>query len=184
MGSQCNGPVDHRPQGRLLRRTPAPVPDLHDSRPARPAVNIDRLRVGPVRAGGRRRTPESPTTDSPDAASTVDLKVPQGLQPLNSSTSATASVTLPRGLGLNPSAAPDLQFCSDAQLGKGTTEPPVACPANSQIGTVSIQTPVLPADSLPGKVFLGQQLSRDPTSGNEYRSSSTPSRPATGSRCG
>ena len=46
---------------------------------------------------------------------------------------------------------------------------PVACPAGSKIGTVSIQTPVLPADSLPGVVYLGKQLSRDPESGNEYR---------------
>ena len=77
-------------------------------------------------------------------------------------------MSLPRGLGLNPAAAAGLQACTDAQFGKGTKNP-VSCPAASQIGTASIQTPVLPAGSLPGKVFLGQQLSRDPTSGNEYR---------------
>ncbi len=77
-------------------------------------------------------------------------------------------MALPRGLGLNPSSAPDLHFCSDGQFGKGT-KAPVACPADSQIGTAAIQTPVLPANSLPARVFLGQQLSRDPASGQEYR---------------
>ena len=37
-------------------------------------------------------------------------------------------MTLPVGMGLNPSAANGLQTCTDAQFGKGTTNP-VACPA-------------------------------------------------------
>ncbi len=94
-----------------------------------------------------------------------------------------AEVTLPKGMGLNPAAAPNLKACTDAQFGKGIAigdlsrfadpagvhPPAIACPAGSAIGTVSIQTPVLPANSLPGTVYLGQQLSRDPTSGKEYR---------------
>ena len=71
-------------------------------------------------------------------------------------------------MGLNPSAAPGLVFCDDAQLGKGTRNP-VSCPAASKIGTVAIETPPLPAGSLTGDVFIGKQLSRDPDSGNEYR---------------
>ena len=71
-------------------------------------------------------------------------------------------------MGLNPSAAEGLVACTDAQLGKGTTAP-VACPAASKIGTVSIETPPLPSGSLGGDVYLGQQLSRDPASGDEYR---------------
>jgi hypothetical protein len=81
-----------------------------------------------------------------------------------------ARVTLPRGAGLNPAGANGLQACSDSQFHKGAGDTaPVACPAGSRIGTVTIQTPVLPPDSLSGPVYLGQQLSRDPTSGNEYR---------------
>ena len=79
-----------------------------------------------------------------------------------------AHVTLPPGMGLNPSAANGLEACTDAQLGKGTRNP-VACPAASKIGTVAIQTPPLPPDSLTGNVYLGQQLSRDPTSGQAFR---------------
>lgn len=166
MGSQCNAPstttlkVDsYENPGQFQTYSTKPAG------PGRP-VNSDGCQSVPF-APTVASSSESPTTDSPSGV-TVDLKVPQGLQPLNSSTLRTASVSLPRGLGLNPSSAPDLHFCSDAQLGKGT-KAPVACPANSQIGTASIQTPVLPANSLPAKVFLGQQLSRDPASGNEYR---------------
>ncbi len=71
-------------------------------------------------------------------------------------------------MGLNPSAANGLQACSDAQFGKGTRNP-IACPAASIIGTVAIDTPPLPDGSLSGNVYVGQQLSRDPASGQEYR---------------
>jgi hypothetical protein len=107
-------------------------------------------------------------TDSPDGP-TVEVGIPfdPGAAIANSNL-RTARVALPFGLGLNPSAAPGLKACSDGQFGKGTTNP-VACPKESEIGTVAIQTPVLPAGSLSGKVYLGQQLSRNPASGQEYR---------------
>lgn len=111
--------------------------------------------------------PGTGLVDSPAAVSAT-VTVPQGQQPLNSSTLRTAHVSLPLGLGLNPSVAEGLKACTDAQFGKGTKNP-VACPAGSKIGTVSIQTPVLPPNSLPGDVFLGEQLGRDPESGNLYR---------------
>ena len=79
------------------------------------------------------------------------------------------SVSLPLGHGPQPRRPPNgLAACTDDQFGKGTRNP-VACPAASKIGTVAIETPPLPAGSLTGNVFLGKQLSRDPTSGNEYR---------------
>ena len=110
-------------------------------------------------------------TDSPAPVS-VALSVPQSspgnAMPINSSTVKQAAVSLPLGAGLNPAAAEPLAFCTDAQFRKGQTAP-VACPDKSKIGTVSIQTPVLPPNSLPGTVYLGQQLSRDPESGDEYR---------------
>ena len=71
-------------------------------------------------------------------------------------------------MGLNPSAANGLQTCTDAQFGKGT-ENPVACPAASKVGTVTIESPPLPEGDLSGNVYVGQQLSRDPASGEEYR---------------
>jgi hypothetical protein len=113
-------------------------------------------------------SPGTTQTDSP-AGATVDVKVPfEPTAPIYNSNVREAQVTLPLGMGVNPSAAPPLQACTDAQLGKGTRNP-VACPAASKIGTVAINTPPLPDGTLTGSVFLGQQLSRDPTSGNEYR---------------
>jgi hypothetical protein len=113
-------------------------------------------------------TPGTDRTDSPDGA-TVEVTVPfEPLQPIAHSNVRTARTTLPLGMGLNPSAAEGLVACSDAQLGKGTRNP-VSCPAASKVGTVAVETPPLPPGSLSGDVFVGKQLSRDPTSGEEYR---------------
>ncbi len=112
--------------------------------------------------------PGTAQTDSP-AGVTVDVNVPfEPGAPIYDSNVREARVTLPRGLGINPSAAEGLQACSDQQFGKGTRSP-VACPAGSKIGTVAINTPPLPDGTLTGNVYLAQQLSRDPTSGDEYR---------------
>jgi len=112
-------------------------------------------------------------TDSPAAVSAT-LKVPQSgpgsAMAINSSTVKRAAVSLPVGLGVNPSAAEALGTCSDAQFPDGAGERgAISCPAKSQIGTVSVQTPVLPDNSLLGKVFLAEQKSRDPESGQLYR---------------
>ena len=79
-------------------------------------------------------------------------------------------MTLPPGMGLNPSAASGgLQTCTDAQFGLGSHAESNGCPAASRVGSVSIDTPPLPDGSLTGSVYVGNQESRDPTSGKEYR---------------
>ncbi|MEX0973147.1 MAG: hypothetical protein WDZ46_07805 [Solirubrobacterales bacterium] len=113
--------------------------------------------------------PNTPQTDSPSGA-TVNVELPEIVGGGNQATShvRSARVTLPSGMGLNPSAANGLQACTDGQFGKGTRNP-VACPAASQIGTVEVDTPPLPDGSLSGPVYVGRQLSRDPASGDLYR---------------
>jgi hypothetical protein len=113
--------------------------------------------------------PGTPETDSPAGAS-VEVDVPHilGATTQDSSDTKTAAVTLPAGMGINPSAANGLQTCTDGQFNKGS-KGPVECPAGSKIGTVEIKSPALPEGSLTGNVYVGQQLSRDPTSGEEYR---------------
>jgi hypothetical protein len=112
--------------------------------------------------------PGTNLTDSP-AGSKVEVRVPfEPSASVYQSNVRVARVTLPKGMGINPSAAPALQVCTDAQFGKGTRNP-IACPAGSKIGTVAIETPPLPDGTLTGNVYLGQQLSRDPLSGEEYR---------------
>lgn len=114
----------------------------------------------------------SPGTDQIDspAAPVVTVKMPFEPNPvgLERSHVRNADLVLPEGMGLNPSAAPGLETCTTEQFGKGTRNP-VACPAGSKIGTAEVETQPLPPDSLNGDVYLGQQLSRDPESGEMYR---------------
>ncbi|HEX5712846.1 MAG TPA: hypothetical protein VFX85_05985 [Solirubrobacterales bacterium] len=113
--------------------------------------------------------PGTVVTDSP-AGAAVAVSVPHILGGANqdSANTRTAQVSLPVGIGLNPSAASGLQTCTDAQFGKGTKNP-AGCPAASRVGTATIKSPPLPEGDLSGPVYVGQQLSRDPASGQEYR---------------
>jgi hypothetical protein len=117
---------------------------------------------------GTSQAPGTNQTDSP-MGGTVEVTTPfKPGDAIYQSNVRTASVSLPQGMGLNPSAASGLQACTDPQFGRGTRNP-VACPAGSKIGTVAIDTPPLPDGTLTGSVYLGTQLSRDPASGNAYR---------------
>ncbi|HEY5343055.1 MAG TPA: hypothetical protein VIJ66_05290 [Solirubrobacteraceae bacterium] len=69
-----------------------------------------------------------------------------------------ATVTLPVGMTVDPSAADGLQACSNAQFGLGSTVEPAeaaSCPAGSKIGTVKVITPLL-EKPLEGEVFVGE----------------------------
>ncbi|MGE5527169.1 MAG: hypothetical protein ACM3Q9_00720, partial [Methanosarcina sp.] len=125
--------------------------------------------------------PGTEEANSP-APARVDIEVPHLLpdygaeeREQDSSHTKQATVTLPVGMGINPSAATGLQVCSDAEFGKGTANP-VACPPASIIGHAKIESPPLtdelepqPEEALEGNVYVGRQLSRDPASGDEYR---------------
>jgi hypothetical protein len=113
--------------------------------------------------------PGTKEVDSPSGPAVItEIPFNEGGSEISQSQLKTTKLTLPQGMGLNPSAANGLQSCTNAQLGKGTRNP-VTCPAGSKIGTVEIETPPLPPGSLSGNLYLGQQLSRDPTSGEEFR---------------
>jgi hypothetical protein len=99
-------------------------------------------------------TPDTAQAGAP-AGYAVNLEVPQSQssQRLGTPDLKDATVTLPAGTVASPSAANGLKACSDAQLALGSTTP-AACPPSSQIGTVEIQTPLLPKP-LTGQVYLG-----------------------------
>jgi hypothetical protein len=106
-----------------------------------------------------------------------ELTVPQSNAPNGRGTAELekAVVTLPQGMTISPSAASNgLQGCTDEQFGAGS-DAPAQCPAASQIGTDEVQSPLLPQTStegegrLAGKVYLGQPLSTNPTSGKMFR---------------
>jgi hypothetical protein len=158
--SPCNGPTTTNLKVTSYEnQTVGPIPTT-------PPANITGCQAvpfGPTVAASANGAP----TDSP-ANVTVSLNVPQKLQPVNSSTVKAARVTLPQGTSLNPATAPGLEFCPNSRFPLHS-KAAVSCPAKSQIGTVSIQTPVLPANSLTGPVYLAPQESRDPASGKTYR---------------
>jgi len=139
-----------------------------------PLPRVEGQRVMPTECGKvpfEPSTSDSPSTDRTDSPTggTVEVKVPfDPPAPIYQSDVRTADVSMPAGMGLNPSAAPGLQACTDAQFGRGTRNP-VACPPGSKIGTVAIDTPPLPDGTLTGDVYLATQQSRDPASGDEYR---------------
>jgi hypothetical protein len=112
--------------------------------------------------------------DVPDGSSstglTVGVHVPQTatLNPegLAESTLRDTTVALPEGVALNPAGANGLQACSEAQIGFSGVQagkdvftpdlPNPFCPDASKIGTVKIETPLLPSP-LEGAVYLAQQ---------------------------
>lgn len=68
-----------------------------------------------------------------------------------------AVVTFPEGMTVNPAAASGLGSCSSEQIGLGTNAP-VRCPDNSQYGTLTLHTPILPVDEQPeGFVYIAKQ---------------------------
>lgn len=107
-------------------------------------------------------------TDSPDPV-TVDLGIPfDPSEPIANSYLKTAKVTLPEGMGLNPSVANGLVPCTNEQFKKGTNEA-IECPDASKIGTVEVETPGLPPGSLGGTVYVAQPESNDPSTGKQFR---------------
>jgi hypothetical protein len=132
--------------------------------PPVPIANCAAVPFGPsVTAAASGPTDSSSTI-------TVSLNNPQhlGAKEINSSTVKSANVTLPAGTGLNPATAPGLKFCPDGAFPLHS-KAPVTCSPETQIGTIAIEAPALPAGSLKGPVYLAEQKSRDPQSGSEYR---------------
>jgi hypothetical protein len=108
-------------------------------------------------------TPGTTAFDQPDEI-TTDVAIPRhtGATETDSAQLKTASVTLPEGMTLNPSAAAGLAACTPAQARIHSAEKGVGCPAASEIGTVEITVPTLPEKEegtgevpLKGKIYLG-----------------------------
>jgi hypothetical protein len=109
--------------------------------------------------------------DSPEPT-TVDVGIPfDPTEEIANSYLKTATVLLPEGMGINPASANGLQSCGAAQFGYHTNNP-IACPTASKIGTVEVQTPGLPPNSIGGDVYVGEPLKNGPTAadtGEQFR---------------
>jgi hypothetical protein len=143
---------------------PGVMPTGCDRVPFDPAVGVD---------------PGTDAVDSPSAA-TVETTLPfdpakeggevrnEGKEGISQSHVRKAELTLPTGMGLNPSGAQGLVACTDAQFKKGVRTYDNECPPESKIGTVEVESPPL-AETLKGNVYVGTQNSTDPESGEEFR---------------
>ncbi len=109
--------------------------------------------------------PDTSYSDTP-AGLTTTVKVPQGLNPEGLATSGLkeTTVTLPRGVAINPGQATGLVACSPEEENlpaegedgeKEAYDGPPNCPAASKVGTDEIATPLLP-NRLKGNVYILQ----------------------------
>jgi hypothetical protein len=112
--------------------------------------------------------PKTPQAAAPSGYS-IGIEVPQNEDPDGLATAHVkdVSMTLPKGVAINPSSANGLGACTDAQVAIGS-DAAAACPDNSKIGTVRVDTPPLAAP-LTGFLYLGTQQSNDPQSGQMFR---------------
>lgn len=111
------------------------------------------------------RTPSTPTGLNVDVSVPQKDDVVQDASALVSSSPADVAiatppmrdvvVTLPEGMAISPSSADGLAACSSIQIGLGTDANP-HCPDASKIGTVELQTPLLP-DRVSGSIYLATQ---------------------------
>lgn len=116
--------------------------------------------------------PGTTAIDSP-ADATVTTTLPfdsakEGGEGISQSHLRSAEVSLPQGMGLNPSGAQGLQACTDAQFNKGERTYVNECPEASKVGTAVIESPPL-AEPLTGDIYVGEQQSSDPESGQLFR---------------
>jgi hypothetical protein len=108
-------------------------------------------------APGFELSPETSKQDESDGISTR-IELPHDPSPikLDSSDVRTATVTLPEGMTLNPSAAAQLEACKPSQARITSEEAGTSCPEGSKIGTATLEVPGLPAsEPLQGSVYLG-----------------------------
>ena len=99
--------------------------------------------------------PDTTRADTP-AGFTFDVKEPQeGLinaEGFSSADIENTTATLPEGVVINPGQAAGLAACQFSQDGIGVNGPP-ACPSNSKVGEVEVESPLLPRP-LKGPVYL------------------------------
>ncbi len=104
-------------------------------------------------------SPATTQQDKPDGI-TTELKIPHAAgsseTDIDTSQLRTASVTLPEGMTINPSAAGEVKkACTPAQARIHSSTFGVECPSESELGSVTLEVPTLPAESLKGNLYLG-----------------------------
>jgi hypothetical protein len=102
------------------------------------------------------------TTQEAESGSGFDLNIDISNEGISSSSGLSQSdirktvVTMPEGMTANPSFAEGLGSCSrtNFQAESLSSPPSVDCPGASRVGTVSVESPILEGETLPGSVYL------------------------------
>lgn len=126
-----------------------------DTVPFKPAIDV---------------APGTSQVDSPSPATvTTTLEYLRG-EPAGQQEShlRKATLTLPAGMGLNPSGSNGLVACTDSQFKKGVATYNNECPSASKIGSAEITSPPLDRP-LKGDIYVGTQNSNNPESGEQFR---------------
>jgi hypothetical protein len=129
-----------------------------------PLTGCDTLRFDPTMT-------VTPDSDRPDAPTGLGVRLNMA-QTDDVGTPSTAhlrdvSVLFPEGMSVNPGSADGLVGCTDAQLGIGA-DGASTCPDRARIGTVTAKSPLI-EETLSGGIFVREQASNDPESGDLFR---------------
>jgi hypothetical protein len=100
-------------------------------------------------------SPATTALDQPDGFTTEVGLTRYPTKEIDSSQLKTATIKLPEGMTMNPSAAAGLTACSPAEARIHSSTPGVGCQASSELGTIALDVPTLPPGSLAGKIYLG-----------------------------
>jgi hypothetical protein len=119
-----------------------------------PPIGTENCGLVPFEPGFALAQPNKASDATDGITAEVSSQHHRGATEIDYSQVKTASVVLPPGITLNPSSAAGLEACTPEQIGIGTKRA-IACPEGSQIGTVTLNVPGLPPESLKGNVYLG-----------------------------
>jgi hypothetical protein len=130
-----------------------------------PVVECERVPFEPsIEAQPSTRSAESPT------GLEVGLVVPQTWErqfTIATSNLKNAKVTLPEGMTANPGLAEGLGACTPEQYASETSSslPGEGCPAESKIGSIEIETPLL-NEKIPGAIYIATPYDNIPEFGD------------------
>jgi hypothetical protein len=121
--------------------------------------------TGCAKLGFAPQLSTQPSTDNASSPSGLDVNLVVKDEGITSDTGTAHSdikkavLALPEGITANPSVAEGLATCSEAGLAAETlTAPPAqGCPQASKLGTLEVETPILPDQIFRGEVFIATQ---------------------------
>ncbi len=125
-------------------------------RPYTTLVGLDECENVPFNPGFSVTHQASTASDAPDALTVkATLAHNTGESEIDDSQVKSATIALPEGVTLNASAAAGLEACTPAQARIHSEQFGVECPEGSKLGTVVLNVPGLPPESLTGSIYLG-----------------------------